>query len=896
MKLILEIEYHIAAGESICVVGNHPMLGGGDTATAPDMTPTQKAGVQRLEIDLPDHTESITYRYALRRDGMITRDEWGDDRILEFSPDLRSVSVSDHWHDRPSDIPFYSTMFTDCICRRKDLTRPKPIKPSTVTLEVSAAMIPEGFTLAIVGSEPELGAWDPHRAILMNGSRMPQWSVSLPLDPLRGDRAEYKFILINEADGEVAGWEEGSNRILDMSYVADVESLAFRGMHFKNPLPLWCGAGVAIPVFSLRSDSDFGVGDFYDLKLLVDWAAATGQKVIQILPINDTTMTHTWRDCYPYNANSCFALHPMYLRLTEMGRLNDTAEQEQFERTARELNSLDSVDYEKVNKAKNSYTRRLFELYGEQDLASDDFKRFYKANIRWLKPYAAFCTLRDRYNTANYNDWEEWSTFSPSRIDRLMKTERKEFDYTFYIQYHLDRQLRHVRDYAHSKGVALKGDIPIGISRSSVDAWTNPELFNLDCSAGAPPDPFAVLGQNWGFPTYNWDRMALDNFAWWTARLKKMAEYFDAYRIDHVLGFFRIWEIPVREIHGLLGTFNPSLPLSPDEMARRYGFIFNDRWMTSPLINDHSLQAAFGDLTEMVKKRFLRHVGDGRYCLHPEIESQRDAVAAIERSNDLDEKTRQRITTGMLNLLDQVLFIEDRRSPGLYHPRIEGTQTNAFEHLDETSKSAYHTLYEDFYYHRNDSLWREKAMQKLPGIVDATRMLSCAEDLGMIPSCVPSVMDKLKILSLEIQRMPKAFVEFADPSVYPYLSVCSTSTHDMPPLRGWLAQDRDRAERYRKMMSADNASDPTVDYDTAVSLSAVTSHLQSPSMLCILPLQDWLAIDPALRNPDPSAEQINNPADSNHYWRYRMHLTLERLLDSQKFTVTIAQLIAQSNR
>ena len=149
----------------------------------------------------------------------------------------------------------------------------------------------------------------------------------------------------------------------------------------------------------------------------------------------------------------------------------------------------------------------------------------------------------------------------------------------YFIQFHLHLQLLEATNYARANGVVLKGDIPIGISRNSVEAWTEPHYFNLNGQAGAPPDDFSVNGQNWGFPTYNWEVMEQDDYSWWMKRFRKMSEYFDAYRIDHILGFFRIWEIPMHAVHGLLGQFVPSLPMSREEIES-YGLPFREEFDT----------------------------------------------------------------------------------------------------------------------------------------------------------------------------------------------------------------------------------------------------------------------------------------------------------------------------
>ncbi|MDE7389277.1 MAG: 4-alpha-glucanotransferase, partial [Muribaculaceae bacterium] len=484
-----------------------------------------------------------------------------------------------------------------------------------------------------------------------------------------------------------------------------------------------------MPVFSLRSENDFGVGDFADLKLLADWAKATGQSFIQILPVNDTTMSRTNADSYPYNANSTFALHPMYLRIEELGTPSRKADRERFKAMRIELQALPAVDYTAVIKAKEEYSRLIFAEQGEKTLASPEFAEFVAGNASWLLPYAAWCVLRDRYRTPDFSQWGTDARFSQATVVRLLITDTAEMEYHMYIQFHLDRQLREAHTYANSIGVALKGDIPIGISRCSADAWQHPELFNLGMQAGAPPDDFAVLGQNWGFPIYNWPRMAADGYAWWRQRLSKMAEYFDAYRIDHVLGFFRIWQIPVGAVHGLLGHFYPAMPLSADDMQQEFGFTFSEQML-----------APGADTKGFASQLAAAESGD-------------DAAA---------------------DAFDDVLFVADSEQPLRYHPRIAAQKTSHYRSLSDDQRRAFDRLYEEFYYHRHNEFWRHKAMEKLPALVGATTMLPCAEDLGMIPASVPSVLADLQILSLEVQRMPKEYGrEFGHPAGYPYMSVCT---------------------------------------------------------------------------------------------------------------------------
>ena len=454
--------------------------------------------------------------------------------------------------------------------------------------------------------------------------------------------------------------------------------------------------------------------------------------------------------------------------------------------------------------------------------------------------------------------------------------------------------MRHVRDYAHSKGVAIKGDIPIGISRTSVDAWISPRLFNMDCQAGAPPDDFSVLGQNWGFPTYNWEEMNKDGFAWWKARFRKMSEYFDAYRIDHVLGFFRIWQIPMDAVHGLLGLFNPALPYTPDELRYNYDFWIDVDLQTTPYIMDYFLMDFFGEYTEEVRNTFLYSVSYGRYKLKPEFDTQRKVVdyfATLEKS-----EKNQRICDGLLGLIDDVLFVEDPIEKGKYHPRISAQFTYIYRSLNEYERWCYDRLYNDFFYHRHNDFWYGKAMWKLPPLIEATDMLVCAEDLGMIPDCVPAVMSALQISSLEIQRMPKdPKAEFGNTYTYPYLSVCTTSTHDMGGIRQWWEEDREKTQHFFNNMLHEGGEAPFYA-EPWVCDKIITLHLNSPAMLAIIPLQDFLSIDGNIRRENPLEEQINVPANPRHYWRYRMHLTMEQLMASDEYNTLLRNKIANSGR
>lgn len=892
MKITFNINYRTQWGEALYIVGNLPELGDGNDQAALQLNYLGGESWQ-IEVDVPQG-KSFDYRYIVKAPGAEWRLEWGEPHRFEGAKGVSEVQVFDRWQDQPYDKPYYSSAFTQGMLNRAFRAKPLAAQPGTLNVRIQAPMIAPDQVLAIAGECKALGEWDPRKALHLNDARYPEWEINLPLADLKFP-LEYKFVILNKETSQPVAWEMRNNRVFDFKPAGDpAEIIVASGMRFVNPLSPWKGAGTAIPVFSIRTEEDFGVGDFMSIAKMVDWCKLTGQKILQLLPINDTTMTGSWTDSYPYNANSTFALHPMYIRLQEVGKLKSKERMDYYTNLAKELNALPEVDYEAVNRGKISYLKELFAEIGAKTVASKDFKEFVKANEEWLRPYAAFCVLRDMYGTPEMDKWGEYAVYSPAKVDALWKEKEQEMLFVYFLQYHLDKQIRQVRDYAHRQGIVLKGDIPIGISRTSVDAWVYPHLFYMNCQAGAPPDDFSVLGQNWGFPTYNWEEMARDGFAWWKSRFRKMSEYFDAYRIDHVLGFFRIWQIPTDALHGLLGVFHPALPFTSDQLRTDFDFWINPDVQARPLILEWMLTDFFGPYTQRVKDEFLIHAGGDRYHLQTKVDTQKKVAEYFAGLEKNEENTR--ICEGLLGLIDNVLFIEDPYEPGKFHPRIAAQFTYQYRCLSDYERWCFDRLYNDFFYHRHNDFWYGKAMWKLPPLINSTKMLCCAEDLGMIPDCVPAVMHNLQILSLEIQRMPKdPTVEFGNTWAYPYYSVCTSSTHDMPGIRGWWESDHAKAQRFYSQVLHEGGEAPFYA-EPWICSRIVDLQLDSPSMLCILPLQDWLSIDGDLRRQDPDEEQINIPAISRHYWRYRMHLTVENLLGQDAFNAVVLDKVRHSAR
>ena len=841
------------------------------------------------------------YFYSVMRGDQQTRTEWlVEPHRLEFSSRKGArYTVYDHWIDIPEDAYMYSTAFTECVAARKLSMSDETNFAKTVRIKVRAPQLRKNERLAIIGGGEALGNWEAKRAIDMTEHENNEWAISLDADILP-QTFEFKFVALDEEVDVTPLWENGMNRTITLPKLEQGEVVVYELPQAYFPVYPWKGAGTVIPIFSLRSEGSFGVGDFGDLKKMIDWCAKTKQRILQVLPINDTNITHTWQDSYPYNSISIYALHPQYTDLRQLPALKDETLKAKFEALQKELNDLPQIDYERVNNAKMEYLHELFAQEGAKMMKTEAFKQFFEQNKEWLVPYAAFAHYRDLYGTATFSEWPEHQTFTAKEREAMSKSTTKaykEVAFWYFVQFNLDQQMRSAHAYARQKQVILKGDIPIGISRDGVEAWVEPKYFNLNGQAGAPPDAFSVNGQNWGFPTYNWDAMIEDGCSWWVRRFRKMAEYFDAYRIDHVLGFFRIWEIPIDAVHGLLGQFSPSLGMTREEIEA-YGLQFQEELFTKPFIADWTLDRIFGEKVQYVKDAFLNHSHDDIWEMKPEYDTQRKVESwwKEQAKTTTDAEALANLRDGLYALISDVLFVRDRKNKDKFHPRIGVQNDFIYQTLWDNDKFVFNRLYNDYFYRRNNQFWYTEAMKKLPRLTQATRMLVCAEDLGMVPDCVPWVMNELRILSLEIQSMPKDnTVRFGHLSRNPYRSVCTISTHDMSTLRQWWDEDEAQTQDYFNSMLYRGGAAPH-PLPGWLAKDIVSRHLTSPSMLCLLSFQDWMSIDEQLRLPDQNAERINIPANPHHYWRYRMHLTIEQLMAADDFNNEISTLIIQSGR
>jgi 4-alpha-glucanotransferase len=895
MKIHFYLRFSTKQGQDLYICGNIPELGfQNKLITQPVAMQYKNQDFWELTIDLASMpTDPVQYGYELKlEDGSIVH-EWGNDRAFRLSSRHDDIQIFDTWnHAGEYENAFYTAPFQEILLpqpsRKSGRKSPKSF---THIFKIKAPLLHSNEAVCISGNGTAFGEWSMADPLILKKDKN-WWTIELDLTDIHSPR-HYKYGVYDMKHKSLVQFENGPNRTFPGEALEGQLTIVHDGfIHLPNST--WKGAGVSIPVFSLRSRESMGTGEFSDLRLLVDWALKAGIKLIQILPVNDTSATGTWIDSYPYSAISAFALHPLYLNLNEMAGKKNASLVKPLKKIQKQLNALPDLDYEVVMQTKIAAVKDIFAAVKDEFADDPDFKNFFDSNKSWLVPYAAFCFLKDANGTADFRSWKTYGRYTKLAVDKLTSPQSKQYEeisFYYFVQYHLHRQLKKSVLYAHENGIIIKGDIPIGVYRYSCDAWVSPELFHLDLQAGAPPDPFAVKGQNWGFPTYNWERMARDSFQWWKNRFSQMAIYFDAFRIDHILGFFRIWSIPISQTDGIMGHFELAIPVHRVEFDERNMYFDFERY-TKPFINEAVLWEFFGPDAERVKPLYFEEINQGRFGLKDFVSTQRK-IADYFENNSTEVKSRD----ALMDLVSNVILFEIEGSgQKQFHFRFSMEETSSFRYLDWHLQNQLRDLYINYFFRRQDGFWRKEAMKKLPLLKRSTNMLVCGEDLGMVPACVPDVMKQTGILSLEIQRMPKDITrEFFNPAMAPYLSVVTPSTHDMSTIRGWWEEDRAKTQKFFNE-ELGQWGDAPYFCDAWINRAILQQHLHSPAMWSIFQLQDLLGMDENIRRENPNDERINVPAISNYYWRYRMHIYLEDLVKAKPYNEQLREMVKSSGR
>ncbi|KAI8562554.1 hypothetical protein RHMOL_Rhmol03G0044400 [Rhododendron molle] len=873
--LSFRIPYNTQWGQSLVVCGSESVLGSWNVKRGLALSPQHQGDelIWRGRTAVPAGLECEYSYYVVDDERNVLRWEAGKKRKLVLPDGLRDgevVELHDLWQTSSDGLPCTSA-FRNVIFRKTWSTEiQRPLGVIQTKLDENDSVVVQ-FRICCPNIEEETSIY-----VIGSSTKLGQWKVQ------DGLKLYYAGDSIWQADCVVQKDD------FPIKYPWLIE------------MP-WRGAGVAVPMFSIRSEADLGVGEFLDLKILVDWAVESGFHLVQLLPINDTSVHGMWWDSYPYSSLSVFALHPLYLRVQALSERIPEEIKEEIQR-AKELLDGKDVDYEATMATKLSIAKKIFVLEKDTILNSDSFNNFFSENEGWLKPYAAFCFLRDFFETSDHSQWGRFTCYSIDKLEKLVSKDSVQYDvicFHYYIQFHLHLQLAEAAEYARKKGVVLKGDLPIGVDRNSVDTWVDPNIFRMNTSTGAPPDYFDKNGQNWGFPTYNWEEMSKDNYAWWRARLTQMGKYFTAYRIDHILGFFRIWELPEHAMTGLVGKFRPSIPLSQEELEREGIWDFNR--LSRPYIRHGFLQEKFGAYWTVIASNFMNEYEQQRYEFKEDCNTEKKIASKLKSCSesffflDNEDKIRRNLFD-LLQASRNIVLIRDPEDASKFYPRFNLEDTSSFKDLDDHSKNVLKRLYYDYYFHRQESLWHQNALKTLPALLNSSDMLACGEDLGLIPSCVHPVMQELGLIGLRIQRMPsEPGLDFGIPSQYSYMTVCAPSCHDCSTLRAWWEEDEERrCQFYKTMVGSDSL--PPSQCVPEIAYFILRQHVEAPSMWAIFPLQDLLAVKEEYTTRPAAEETINDPTNPKHYWRFRVHVTLESLMKDKELKSTIKDLIRGSGR
>lgn len=818
-------------------------------------------------------SQLITYRWGIMYDDNVQNieRERHDRVVTAVKSDLL---VTDEWRSTQSypDV-LKSEAFAQAVFHQSKSVKKLPIpKPGTIVIRLQEPRIGADQAFCIVSKQ--IINWSTDKAMVMQQYEHNCWQLEIPVTPLFHE-LEFKFGIWDTANKCFVEFEQGENRVL--SWSTEVDNIyVYNSYNYSSP---WRAAGVAVPVFSLRTSKSRGCGEFLDLKALADWCKSSGLKVIQLLPINDTTATFLWRDSYPYNSISCQALHPSYISVDTVysyyGEKMNSLDRE----TGLFINDLTLLDYNRVREWKDKTLRAVFDKKFDEIISETEFQKYLKDNAWWVRDYALFAALRNEFETSNFRKWGEYSAYDKKIVDAAFMPESDRYKavmYRVFLQYHLEKQIREAIDYVHSLDIALKGDLPIGINPNSVEAWVSPELFDFHLQAGAPPDFFSRDGQNWGFPIYNWDKMAEDGYKWWQQRFGRMQQFFDAFRIDHILGFFRIWAIPFPFKSGLMGMFAPALPFSKYELEQR-GFYADPEVLSRPIVSDSYLRSQLAEESDKAIADMFERLNGGLYRLKDEYFDPNVINKWLDQKV-VRPSERERIRQGFNNILHEVLFVS--RKEGEWQPRIMLTETARFSMLSESDQRALRSIHDYFFYERHNDFWRTNAIEHLEALLSHCNMLVCGEDLGMIPASVPEVMRRMQILALEIQRMPKLNWErYGNPAMYDYMTVCATSSHDISSIRGWWEENKEESQWFYSNVLGRQGVVPHVATEDIVR-QIVGNHLNSPSILCINPLQDYAGMIDQMPHLLPHEEKINDPANPNHEWKYRILFAIDKLSEN----------------
>ena len=649
--------------------------------------------------------------------------------------------------------------------------------------------------------------------------------------------------------------------------------------------------GVVTPVGALRSGKQTAVGEFPDLANFALLCKKMKVGLIQLLPVNDTGYESS-----PYFSLTAFALHPLYLRIA------DIPEAAEFKAKAaaidKEYGKETRFPYQQVLRAKMTLLRTIYAenlVAIEHKAASGGSLAAWIEQNPWVKEYAVYRRLKQVNAERSWKEWPDHQVMTGEAIAAMWndRTLREEHLFWAWVQAAADAQFSAAARAVADAGIVLEGDLPILMNDDSCDVWAHPEIFIQELSAGAPPDMYSPEGQNWGFPLYNWEAQTKDDYAWWRRRLAVAGKYYQAYRIDHVLGFFRIWASSRSDYSSKMGRFAPYTPITAGDL-KKLGFDKSRiRWASRSHIPTgelwDALRANWGsllnedDIAAAAKKIFSRALdrvgGEELWLFKKKIKGEKDIDAL-----DLHPAIRPYL----FNAWHDRLFLEFEK--GKFFPLWYYRNSRAYTTLSETEKQNLEELIARRQA-KSEKIWEAQGKKLLSVLAESSRMLPCAEDLGAVPACVPRVLNKLKILGLRVVRWHRQWDRDGQPYVpfaeYPELSVCTAAVHDSSTIREWWEREANQ-EQFSGFIGVPSL--PKV-YNPGVAKTILLKTAAARSRFRVFQIQDLLHLSNNWYAEDPAAERVNVPGSNNEFnWTYRLPASVEELVKDKDLTRAVAEL------
>ncbi|MDR0443322.1 MAG: 4-alpha-glucanotransferase [Treponema sp.] len=652
--------------------------------------------------------------------------------------------------------------------------------------------------------------------------------------------------------------------------------------------------GAAVPVGALRSKGGMGVGEFSDLAGFALLCKKMKLGLIQILPVNDTGFESS-----PYSSLTAFGLHPLYLRIESLPEYEaaDRAIKKRIKDAREKFGNAARFSHYQILKEKLEICRELFDANKTEIIKSAGKGRLsdWIGQNSWVKQYAVYRRLKEVNNGKSWKEWPEHRTVSAQDIEKLWNDKDLREDHIFWawLQEALDVQFSIAAKAIADAGIILEGDLPILMNEDSCDAWAHPEIFIQELSAGAPPDMYSPDGQNWGFPIYNWENQEKDNYAWWRKRLAVAGKYYQAYRIDHVLGFFRIWASSHSDYSSSLGRFVPYAPITSGDL-KKLGFDKGRiRWISQPHIPT-------GELWDALKNNWGGPKNDS------EIAAAADKAfsKALEQLNneelwlfkkkikgekDIDNlELHPAARKYLLQKWHDRVFLEYEK--GRFAPLWYFRNARAWETFSVEEKREMEALIEKRRV-KSEKIWEAQGKRLLSVLVESSHMLPCAEDLGAVPACVPKVLSRLKILGLRVVRWFRDWDKDGQPYIpfekYPELSVCTGAVHDSSTIREWWEKEANQGQ------FAGFIGVPALPktYNPGAAKMILSKIAAARSRFRVFQIQDLLHLSNKWYTENPASERVNVPGTSNEFnWTYRLPATIEEIAKDKDVIRAVAEL------